>query len=449
MRLLPCVAAFLLAAPALAQTAPPPATAAIKADPAFTERVNQLPGLLSGKVGYDDYFSPSFKAQVPREKLAPVVAEMNRAGVTGIEKVEPASPWQGTVTLGLREAVVTIRLAVDPAPPHQVSGLLIAGSELRDSAKPPATPEAALAEMRALRGSAGYAIAKLGAGKPQLIAGHNADRPYAIGSAFKLVILSELVRETNAGTRKWDDLVTLDGSPLPGGGYTMKPKGTQVSLRELATQMISVSDNSATDILLKTLGREKVEAMMPVLGIADPARNRPFLSTLDMFKLKGIAKGLEQGSDTRLLADRYLAQDEAGRRKMLDSEVARLPLLLIDESSFRNKIPKRIDTLEWFESPNDLVRVMDWLRRNTEGPAGADARAVLSKNPGLGPDARGRWQWVGYKGGSEPGVMNMTYLLQAKGGDWYVVTASWNDPAKEVEEGRFAGLIAKATELVP
>jgi beta-lactamase class A len=439
--LLLALPAFALALPALAQTAPAPAAASqpAMADPAFTERVNQLPAALTGKVSYDDFFAPGFKAAVPREQWAQVAAQFAAAGVTGIEKIDQKSPWGAVVTVGLGEAVATMNIAIDPAAPHQVTGLLVTGSQLRDKGATPATPQAALDAIKALRGSAGFAVARLGAGPPQLIQGHNADRPYAIGSAFKLVILAELVRETNAGTRKWDDLVTLDGGMLPGGGYTMKPKGTQVTLRELATQMISISDNSATDILLHTLGRAKVEAMMPVLGIADPARNRPFLSTLDMFRLKGVAG----------LADRYLAQDEAGRRELLDGEVAKIPPILIDATSFAKKIPTRIDTLEWFESPNDLVRVLDWLRRNTEGPAGADARAVLSKNPGLPADARARWQWVGYKGGSEPGVMNMSYLLEAKNGDWYVVTASWNDPAQEVEQGHFAALIAKAAELVP
>ncbi|MEP9361183.1 serine hydrolase [Sphingomonas sp. KR3-1] len=439
MRLLPCLAALLLAAPATAQTAaPPPAPSQpAKADPAFTERVNQLPGLLAGKVSYDEYFTPAFKAAVPREKFAPVIAQFAAAGVTGVERIDQATPWQATVQVGLREAVATIKIAVDPAAPHQVSGLLITGSALRDTGKTPATPAEAVAEIRTLRGSAGFAVAKLGAGAPQLIQGYNQDRPYAIGSAFKLVILAELVRATNAGERKWDDLVTLDGGMLPGGGYTMKPKGTQVSLRELATQMISISDNSATDILLHTLGRAKVEAMMPVLGIADPARNRPFLATLDMFKLKGVAG----------LGDRYLALGEAGRRALLDGEVAAVPTILIDQTSFQTKTPKMIDTLEWFESPNDLVRVMDWLRRGTE--ANPDARAILSKNPGMAPDAAARWQWIGFKGGSEPGVMNMTYLLQAKDGAWYVVTGSWNDPAKEVEQGHFAALLGKAAELVP
>lgn len=427
--------ALLLAPAAAAQTQPAaPASQQAQADPAFTARLDELLGILNGTGDYASFFAPGFQANVPRDKFDATTARLiaSNGKPNAILGVTQATPWQGVVRVQFASGVALMQLTVDPAAPHQVAGLVVRGFESAEKTLPEV--ERALA---ALHGDTGYAIARLGAGTPQLIAGRNADKPYAIGSAFKLVILAELVRATNAGERKWDDLVTLDGSPLPSGGYMRQPKGTQVSLRELATQMISISDNSATDVLLKTLGRAKVEAMLPVLGIADPARNRPFLSTLDMFKLKGVPG----------LADKYLALDEAGRRALLDGEVAGLPLILIDQTSFQKKIPNRIDTLEWFESPNDLVRVMDWLRRNTDGPTGADARAVLSKNAGLGPDARGKWQWVGYKGGSEPGVMNMTYLLQAQNGDWYAVTGSWNDLQRDVEQGRFAGLMGKAAEL--
>ena len=431
LRLPPLLAAFLLAAPASAQTAPPQP---VRADPAFTLRLGELIAILNGGGDYAGYFTPAFQEKVPQAMLQSVTAQLIAANgkPLAILGVTQETPWRANIRVQYEKAVANVLLVADPAPPHRVGGLLVRGFESAEKTLPQV--ESALAT---LPGDVGYAIAKLGSGAPQPLAGRNADKPYAIGSAFKLVILAELVRATNAGERKWDDLVTLDGGMLPGGGYTMKPKGTQVTLRELATQMISISDNSATDILLQHLGRAKVEAMMPVLGIADPARNRPFLGTLDVFRLKGVAG----------LGDRYLALDEAGRRKLLEGEVAGIPPILIDATSFTRKIPNRIDTLEWFETPNDLVRVMDWLRRNTEGMAGTDARRILSTNPGVSPDVRGKWQWIGYKGGSEPGVMNMTLLLQARNGDWYVVTGSWNDMPKAVDESRFASLIGKAAEL--
>lgn len=434
MRLLPLLAAFLIAAPASAQTAAPAAAQPVQPDPAFQARLDALIVILSGGGDYAGYFTPAFQAQVPQAALQAVTAQLiaGNGKPVAILSVAQETPWRANVRVQYEKAVANVLLVADPAPPHQVGGLLVRGFESAEKTMP-----AVESAFGALPGDVGYAIAKLGSGAPQLLKGRNADKPYAIGSAFKLVILAELVRATNAGERTWDDLVTLDGGTLPGGVYARKAKGTRVTLRELATQMISISDNSATDILLHTLGRAKVEAMMPVLGIADPARNRPFLGTMELFKLKGVAG----------LAERYLPLDEAGRRKLLDSEVAGIPPILINATSFTQKIPNRIDTLEWFESPNDLVRVMDWLRRNTEGMAGIEARKVLSTNPGVSPDVRGKWQWIGYKGGSEPGVMNMTLLLQARNGDWYVVTGSWNDVQKAVDEGRFASLIGKAAEL--
>lgn len=421
-----CLASLL--APAATQAQPAPA-------PAFEARAKELATLLADTASYDSFFSPGFRAAVPREKFEPLSTSLREANgpIAGVRITAMATPWTGTLEVDYRDAVATMTMAVDAAAPHQVSGLRVTNVSGREK-----SIEEVTAALRALHGTTGFALARLGTGAPELRVQHQPDRPFAIGSAFKLIILAELVRTTNAGERKWDDMVTLDGAPLPGGGYFMKPRGTRVSLRELATQMISISDNSATDILLHTLGREKVEAMLPVVGVRDPARNRPFLGALELFKLKGI--------EANNLAARYLAENETGRRRMLDGEIAHLPMLLIKPTLFRDGKPVLIEQLEWFLSPADLVRVMDWLRRNTEGPKGADARAVLSKNPGIGP-AAGKWQWVGYKGGSEPGVMNMTLLLQAKTGDWYVLTGSWNDPAQAVSEGRFAGLISRAAEL--
>ncbi|RYY42576.1 MAG: hypothetical protein EOP59_09710 [Sphingomonadales bacterium] len=104
-------------------------------------------------------------------------------------------------------------------------------------------------------------------------------------------------------------------------------------------------------------------------------------------------------------------------------------------------LPSRIDTVEWFFSPADLIRVMDWLRRNSEGDKGKDVRAVLSKNPGISID-KTQYAWVGFKGGSEPGVINLTLLLQGTDGAWYAASASWNDTTAPVEDMRFAMLMA-------
>lgn len=424
---------FLLAPlPAAASPQAAPVQAQVKADPAFDARMQQLLGMLQGTGDYAAFFAPAFVAQVPQAQFAAINAQLTAAhgAPRGVLGAQQRSPWDAIVRVQFGDAVALIRLVVDPQPPHQVTGLLFQGFEAQQK-----SIEEVVQAVRALPGQSGFALARLEPGGLRLLVSHQPDRALAIGSAFKLVILSELARSIHAGERKWDDVVTLDGSILPGGIHAVAPKGTQISYRTLATQMISVSDNSATDILLRALGREKVEAMMPVIGIKDPARNRPFLSTLELFKLKGIEKGD--------LGRRFSALGEQGRRAMLAGEIAAAPVTGIDPTLFRDGKPVQIDTLEWFESPADLVRVLDWFRRNLT----PDLRAILGKNPGV-PDAAGaRWSWIGYKGGSEPGVMSMHYLLQAKDGGWYALSASWNDPAKDVDQMQFASLMARAVEL--
>ncbi|AQR75801.1 serine hydrolase [Sphingomonas sp. LM7] len=428
------IALLGLTMPLAAQTPPLPAT--VEASPALQARIRELVSLLAGKGDYADLFAAGFQANVPKAKLDAIIAQLLAANgpVHGVETIVADTSHSATVRIAYRDATATLQIAVEPNAPHRVSALLI-----RDVGARETTLAATTEALRQLHGTTGYALARLGPDGPTLLEAHQADTPLAVGSAFKLVILAELVRATSAGERTWSDMATLDGSHLPGGAYFGRPKGTQVSLAELAEKMIAVSDNSATDILLHTLGRDKVEAMLPVLGVRDPARNRPFLATLEAFKLKYLTDGS--------YARRYFALDDAGKRALLAGELARIPLIALPPAPPEGRAPAMIDQVEWFFSPADLVRMMDWLRRNTEGAKGAEARAILSKNPGIPPAAAGKWQWIGYKGGSETGVMNMTLLLQAKRGDWYVLTSSWNDTARAVEETRFASLITRFAEL--
>jgi len=436
---------LLLTAPAAAQTvpspappsAPPPAAAAatIVLDPAAARRVAELPGLLAGTADPAGLLSPEFLAAVPAEQVRALTAQLREAGgaVTGVERVTPRSPWSASVEIGYEKGVAAMDVVVAQAAPNPIGGLRIKGLLPRVGSL--AEVEGALA---ALPGTTGLTLVRLGEGTSSPVLARNADRAFAIGSEFKLVILAELVRAVAAGERRWDDKVVLDGTPLPGGLFATAAKGTAVSLRDLAGRMIAVSDNSATDILLKTLGRERVEAMLPVVGIARPAGMRPFLTTLEAFKLKGVEGGA--------LGRRYAASGEKERRALLAGPVGAAPISAIDGDMFKANKPIQIESAEWFATPADMARIMDWLRRHTESGPAAEARAILGKNPGVGGAAE-RWSYVGYKGGSEPGVMAMTFLLRAKDGGWWALSGSWNDPAAAVDEVRFAGLMARAVEL--
>ena len=224
------------------------------------------------------------------------------------------------------------------------------------------------------------------------------------------------------------------GAPsLPSGLVQDWPKGSPITLHSLAALMISRSDNSATDTLLGVLGRDKIERLLPELGVRAPERNRPFLSTRDAFALK---------LGDRALLERWKAAGEAGRRALLP-ELERVDAATLDPARLGGR-PAEIATVEWFASPDDLVRTLDWLRRSGD----RTALDLLAINPGLGQALARDFGYFGFKGGSEPGVVNLSFLLKTRSGRWIAVSATWNNGAGAIDEPRFVALTSRLLSLM-
>jgi beta-lactamase class A len=385
--------------------------------------------LLRDQAAPSELFTPAFLAQVPEAQVRAIGVQLR--GQYGapqrIERIEQQSATMAIVHIATERATLHMNLVIEPQPPHRISGLLLTGADLRGDSM-----DAVLAELRTLPGQTSVAVATLSEAGPSITAGLEADRPLAIGSAFKLWILAELSRQVQAGDRRWSEVVALDRRSISGGTLHSWPQGAPVTLHTLAALMISVSDNSATDMLLHILGRGEVERMMERIGVAEAARNRPLLSTLELAAIK-------TGPTPRL--NLWRQADEAGRRRLLADYVA-ADAGAIDVSRFAGN-PLALD-VEWYASASDLVRTMDWLRRNGD----ETARAILAINPAIPPAQRGDFAYLGYKGGSEPGVINLTWLVRTTAGRWHVVTGSWNNPAAPVDEARFAALLQRAVQLL-
>jgi beta-lactamase class A len=406
-----------------------PAPAQPQAGPALRSRAEQAVALLRGEGDPATIFTPAFLAQVPPAQLRTLLRQIvaQYGAVRGLDRLDAGSPQSGVMHVGLERGTLEVQIAIEPQPPNRITGLLVTGAEMRSDSL-----AAIVEEIRALPGQKSIAIARLGDGAPQLLASLEPEHPLAIGSAFKLFILAELNRQIAAGQRRWSDVVALDRRSIGSGSLQSWPLGSPLTLHTLAALMISVSDNSAADMLLHVVGRENVEQMMTVIGVAGAARNRPLLSTLEVSAIKtGPAPALNA----------WLQADESGRRRLLASDYAHIDASSIDIARFTGN-PLHLE-VEWYASAADLVRVMDWLRRNADDTA----RAILGINPGVGPRLRGELAYLGYKGGSEPGVLNLTWLVRNRTGAWQAITGSWNNPDAPLEEQRFIGLMARAVAL--
>ncbi|MEK7343757.1 MAG: serine hydrolase [Pseudomonadota bacterium] len=398
--------------------------------PAYQARAAQLVRILTAPGDEADFFSPLFLEAVPVDRWRAIAADLRtqHGAPVALGAVSRTSETAGQVEIRYERATVGFTLVVAPQAPNRVVGLHIVGAKVaRDSM------DRVMAEIAALPGRTALAVAVLEDGPPRLLHARDADAQMATGSSFKLYLLAELTRATAAGERRWSDVAAL--GPKSFSGRLMQwPDGAPMTLHSLATAMIAESDNSAADTLLRILGREKVEAMLPATGHAEAGKALPLLGTAEAFALK-----MPGNADLRR---RYEAASAAERRALLREAAARLGADRIDVGSVA-ETPVAIDSIEWFASPRDMIGLLDWLRRQ-----GGEALPILSVNPGIASADAKRWRYLGYKGGSEPGVMAMTFLAQGQDRRWYAVSGVWNNPAARVEEGKFVALMTRALNLI-
>jgi len=94
---------------------------------------------------------------------------------------------------------------------------------------------------------------------------------FAQASSIKIAVLAELYRQAQQGKLKLTDLYTVRAADLVADSDIMSgltPGITRVTLRDLATMVVAVSDNSAANVLIDRVGMDNVNAMLDSLGLA-------------------------------------------------------------------------------------------------------------------------------------------------------------------------------------
>ncbi|MEJ7935243.1 serine hydrolase [Sphingobium sp. AN558] len=398
--------------------------------PAYHSRAQQLVRILSAPGQEADFFSDLFLKAVPTEQWRAVAADLRQQNgkPLALGAVRQDGATAGQVEIRYEHATIGFILVVAPAAPNRVIGLRIVGvARANDSM------DKVMAELAALPGHTAFAAAKLTDAGPQLLHARAPDAQMATGSSFKLYILAEAARAVAAGDRHWSDVLPLAHKSFSGRLMTY-PDNAPMTLHSLAAAMIAESDNSAADSLLWALDRDKVDAVLAETDHASPDKALPLLTTAEAFALKMPVNAP--------LRARYAEASPAARRALLGDNAARLAPSAIDIGSIA-ETPTAIDQIEWFASPMDEIRLLDHLRRQD-----GEALAILAINPGIAPADAKRWAYLGYKGGSEPGVIAMNALARAKDGGYYAVSGIWNDPAARVDDAKFVALMTRALNLL-
>ena len=126
-------------------------------------------------------------------------------------------------------------------------------------------------------GKVGVGIIHLETGRELFV---NGAEPFPMASTFKVPVAVELLTRVQAGTVRLDSMITLRPADLHPGSGTLtglfNDPGVSLSVHNLLELMLLISDNSATDIVLRTAGGgAAVNARMAALGIKGVSVDRP------------------------------------------------------------------------------------------------------------------------------------------------------------------------------
>jgi beta-lactamase class A len=185
---------------------------------------------------------------------------------------------------------------------------------------------------------------------------YNADEIFPTASTIKIAVLAELYRQNQqaeSGGRgaRLGDLYTVrredlvpDSSIM--GGLT--PGVTRVTNRDLATMVVAVSDNSATNVLIGRVGMENVNAMLDSLGLHKTRLRR------DMMDLAAAQAGRENVATPRELT---LLLEAIYRGKLLNKAMTDDLLAMLStnkDSPIRKALP---DDVRAADKPGELEGV--------------------------------------------------------------------------------------------
>lgn len=238
----------------------------------------------------------------------------------------------GLLLLGLAAAPVTSQSVSDRRAPGPAS-------RAPEDAKTSALQHGLERKLQAMADSAdgvmGYEIVDLTSGARF---GRLQSEVFPAASTIKLAILYELFRQADEGKVKLDELRPLERRHVVGGaGVLRELTSPSMPLRDYATLMIALSDNTAANLIIESVGMGNVTARMAGLGLkATRLRRR-------MMDLEAARRGDENVSSPSEIA-RLLEILHRGDGLTRDAHRGLLEILETPKSSpMRRSVPSAVD----------------------------------------------------------------------------------------------------------
>lgn len=169
----------------------------------------------------------------------------------------------------------------------------------------------------------------------------NEDRVFATASAIKVPVLMEVFRQVAEGTIDLEARVELGGDDIALGGGVLRDltPGCTFRLRDLATLMVVISDNTATNILIDHVGgTAPVNDLMRDYGLT-----RTVLNSKVDFELGDAVMRFGESTPAEML--RLMEMLVLG--EAVSSEASQEMLEMMKRQQYRAQFPRYFDYSPW------------------------------------------------------------------------------------------------------
>jgi len=273
------------------------------------------------------------------------------------------------------------------------------------------------------RAYAAKTTGKLGVGFLDLVTGEefyiNGDAVFPAASTFKVPLLVGLFDEVAKGNASLDEMHTLteDEFATGGGVLSLLTPGVTLPLRDYALLMMIISDNTATDVIYRYLGRERIDAIIRKMGLT---HTRCDISCDHLVRLT------------------YSIPTDIGAREAID--------MFNSGSPFDDRLYAHIDGPNDVSSPEDMVSIFSQIYHGqiTSRECCAQMMNIMKQCqtnsripyylPGRGP-LRAE---VAHKTGSLSMVANDSGVVMANGHDYILSLFCFGYEADEAEKAQYA-----------
>ena len=176
--------------------------------------------------------------------------------------------------------------------------------------------EQALEQVRALPGHIGFYVKDTVTGET---ISYQADLPVVAASVIKVPVMVEAFRQKEAGELDFAREVEIrPEDKLPScGALTYLHDGIRVQIRDLVTLMIILSDNTATNLLIDILGKDRIQKTISDMGLQGTVlRRKLFMAELSRQGIENCVTAGDMGKLLEGLLEGRMVSPEASREML-------------------------------------------------------------------------------------------------------------------------------------